>query len=150
MRIDARLKMVQYAAEHGVKPAARHFGCEPKTIRKWLIRWREANHSRKAPEDHCRAPHSCPHKTSRQMAAYVLRERTKAPCLGARRLKYVCGLKPSIGAIARILRQAGVTRTRKKKYEKKRDMREAKARFKAFEQLQVDTKYLNDIPFYVE
>ncbi len=150
MRIDARLRMVQYAAEHGVKPAARHFGCQPKTIRKWLVRWRETNHSRKALVDHSRAPHSCPHKISPQMAAHVLRERRKAPCLGARRLKDFCELKPSIGAISRILRQAAQTRQRKKKHHKKRDMREAKARFKAFEQLQVDTKYLNDIPYYVE
>ena len=150
MRIDLRLRIVQYAAEHGIKTTARRFGCQPKTVRKWLVRWRAANHSRKALEDQSRAPHSCPHKTSPQMAAHVLRERSKAPCLGARRLKDFCGLKPSVGAIARILRQSGLTRRRKKKYEKKRDMRQAKARFKAFEQLQVDTKYLNDIPFYVE
>ena len=37
-----------------------------------------------------------------------------------------------------------------KKYQKKRDMRALKARYRAFEQLQVDTKYLTDIPFYVE
>lgn len=150
MRIDARLRMVQYAAEHGVKPAARHFACEPKTIRKWLRRWRGDNHSRKSLEDRSRAPHSCPHKTSRQMADYVMRQRRKAPCFGARRLKDNFALKPSIGAIAHILRQAGLTIRRKKKQEKKRNMREVKARFKPFEQLQVDTKYLNDIPYYVE
>ena len=150
MRIDARLRMVQYAAEHGIKPAARQFACEPKTIRKWLRRWRAGNHSRKSLEDLSRAPHSCPHKTTPQMTAHVLRERAKAPCFGAKRLKNICELKPSEGAIARILRQAGVTKPRKKKHHKKRDMREAKARFKAFEQAQIDTKYLNDIPFYVE
>jgi transposase len=150
MKIDLRLRLVQYAKEHGVKPAARHFGCEPKTVRKWVGRWRESNYSRSALEDRSRAPHRCPHKTSPQMTAHVIRTRKQAPCLGARRLKRDCGLKPSEGAIARILRDNGLTRKRKKKYVKKRDMREAKARFKAFEQAQVDTKYLNDIPFYVE
>jgi transposase-like protein len=150
MRIDARLRMVQYAAEHGIKPAARHFGCEARTIRKWLRRWRTGNHSRRSLEDRSRAPRTCPHKTSPQMAAYVVRQRRSAPCFGARRLKENFALKPSVGAIARILRQAGLTRPRKKKYRVKRDMRELKARFRPFEQAQVDTKYLNDIPYYVE
>lgn len=142
--------MVQYAAEHGVKPAARAFGCEPKIVRKWLRRWREDNHSRRSLMDRSRAPNTCPHKTSPEQEREVLRERDKAPCLGARRLKDFCRLEPSEGAIARILRQNGRTQKRKKKYEKKRDMREVKARLAAFEQIQFDTKYLNDIPYYVE
>jgi hypothetical protein len=48
------------------------------------------------------------------------------------------------------LKQHGVTERRKKKYEKKRDMREMKAKWGAFEQPQVDTKYLDDIPYYVD
>lgn len=150
MKYDVRLKMVHYAAEHGVKPAARAFGCEPKIVRKWLRRWREDNHSRRSLMDRSRAPKTCPHKTSPEKEREVLRERDKAPCLGARRLKDFCQLTPSEGAIARILRQKNRTKKRKKKYEKKRDMRKVKARLKAFEQLQIDTKYLNDIPYYVE
>jgi hypothetical protein len=100
--------------------------------------------------DRSRAPKSCPHKTPPAVEHQVLRERDRAPCLGARRLKEFCELEPSEGAIARILRQNGRAQKRKKKYEKKRDMREVKARLKAFSQLQIDTKYLNDIPYYVE
>ena len=150
MKYDVRIKMVHYAAEHGTKPAAREFGCQPKTVRKWLRRWREDNHSRRSLTDRSRAPNSCPHKTPERIEKKVLRERDKAPCLGARRLKDFCQLEPSEGAIARILRQNGRTQKRKKKYEKKRDMRAVKARLKAFEQLQIDTKYLDDIPYYVE
>jgi len=150
VKYDTRLKMVQYAAEHGIKPTARHFGCQPKIVRKWLRRWREDNHSRRSLMDRSRAPKTCPHKTSPECEREVLRERDKAPCLGARRLKDFCQLDPSEGAIARILRQNGRTKKRKKKYEKKRDMRELKARLAAFEQLQIDTKYLNDIPYYYE
>ena len=142
--------MVRYADENGVKPAARAFGCEPKIVRKWLRRWREDNHSRRSLMDRSRAPKTCPHKTSPEKERGVLRERDKAPCLGARRLRDFCKLEPSEGAIARILRENGRAQKRKKKYEKKRDMREVKARLAAFEQLQIDTKYLNDIPYYVE
>ena len=150
MKYNVRLKMVQYAAEHGVKPAARVFGCEPKIVRKWLRRWREDNYSRRSLMDRSRAPKSCPHKTSPEQERVVLRERDKASCLDARRLKDFCELEPSEGAIARILRQSGRAQKRKKKYEKKRDMRAVKAHLAAFEQIQIDTKYLNDIPYYVE
>ncbi len=150
MKFDLRLNVVQYAAEYGNKPAARKFGCEVKTVRKWVRRWREANHSRQALMDHSRAPKSCPHKTPPGVEARIVRERKKAPCLGARRLKEFCDIPAGEGAIARILRQNGLTRKRKKKYETKRDLRAVKARYKPFEHVQVDVKYLTDIPYYVE
>lgn len=150
MKYDVRLKMVRHAQEHGIKPTARAFACQVKIVRKWYRRWLEDNFSRTSLSDRSRAPKTCPHKASPEQEKEVLRERDKAPCLGARRLKKFCKLTPSEGAIARILRQQGRTKKRKKKHEKKRDMREVKAKFKAMEQIQVDSKYLNDIPFYVD
>lgn len=150
MKYDERLKLVRHAEKHGIKPTARAFGCQPRIVRKWLRRWREGNHSRASLADRSRAPKSCPHKMSEKHKAQVIAERQLAPCLGARRLKKFCNLVPSEGAIARVLRQEKLTSPRKKKYEKKRDMREMKAKWAAFEQPQVDTKYLNDIPFYVD
>jgi hypothetical protein len=150
MKFDLRLKLVQYAQEHGVKPAARKFGCSVKIARKWLRRWLAAGRSRQSLMDRSRAPKTCPHKTSARVEAMIVREREKAPCLGARRLKDFCEIPAGQGAIARVLRQRGLARRRKKKYEKKRDMRAVKARYKAFQETQVDTKYLTDIPFYVE
>jgi transposase-like protein len=150
MKFDMRLKIVRYAERHGVKPAAREFGSTPKTVRKWLGRWQDSNHARKSLADQSRAPHSCPHKTPARIERQILRERKKAPCLGAERLKDFCAIPASQGAIARVLRQHGLTRRRRKKHEKKRDMRELKARFDPCEENQVDVKYLNDIPYYVE
>ena len=150
MKYNERLRLVQHACEHGNKPAAKAFGCTVKTVRKWTRRWKEDNHSRVSLQDRSRAPRTCPHKASPQAEQAIVRARQKAPCLGARRLKRDCALAPSEGAIARVLRQRGLTQRRKKKYEKKRDMREMKAKLRPFEQLQVDTKYLNDIPYYVE
>lgn len=149
LKYETRLQLVQYAAEYGIKPAARHFGCQVRIVRKWLRRWREANHARSALQDRSRAPKNCPHKTPKALENQVLRERLRAPCLGARRLKRFCKLAPSEGAIARILRQGGLTSRRKRKHEKKRDMRAVKARLALFEQLQVDSKYLDDIPYYL-
>ena len=150
MKYDVRLAMVLYARQNGNKPAARQFGCTVKIVRKWRTRYEAANGARSALQDRSRAPKTCPHKTPARQERQVVRARLKAKCLGARRLKEYYALKPSVGAISRILRQAGLTRKRKKKQEKKRDMRQLKARLQAFEQAQVDVKYLTDIPFYVE
>ena len=35
--------MVEYALEHGIKPAAREFKTTVKTVKKWVKRFREAS-----------------------------------------------------------------------------------------------------------
>lgn len=57
-------------------------------------------------------------------------------------------MKPSVGAIARILRQRGLTRKPRRRYQKKRDLREVKAKYQALSHHQMDTKRLYDIPRY--
>jgi hypothetical protein len=74
--------------------------------------------------------------------------RATVPCAEARRLKDLFGLKPSEGAIKRILRQRGLARKRRKKRQRKNDLRAIKARYQPFERLQADTKPLYDIPAY--
>ena len=80
----------------------------------------------------------------------VVRIRKIAPCYGAKRLKYFFDLKPSLGAIERIIRDYGLVKKRRKKYQKKNDLRAIKARYQSFEKLQMDVKYLTDIPPYWE
>ncbi|MCX7011335.1 MAG: hypothetical protein NTW86_01995 [Candidatus Sumerlaeota bacterium] len=84
------------------------------------------------------------------MERQIVQARRRAPCLGAQRLKDFFDLPAGVGAIGRVLRQNALTRKRKKKYQKKRDLRAVKARLAAMEMIQVDVKYLDDIPFYVE
>jgi hypothetical protein len=57
-------------------------------------------------------------------------------------------LAPSQNAIDRILREAGLTKRRRKKREKQADLREVKAQYRALTHLQMDVKYLNDIAHY--
>ena len=38
MKFDLRLELVRYAQQHGVKPAARRFGCTPKTVVRMIRR----------------------------------------------------------------------------------------------------------------
>jgi len=50
------------------------------------------------------------------------------------------------GAVARILRERGLTQKPRKKHHKKRDLRAIKATYSAFAHIQMDTKDLSDIP----
>lgn len=70
------------------------------------------------------------------------------PSYGGMRLKDEFELKPSVGAIKRILKQKELTRKPRKKHQKKNDLRQIKQKYKPFRRLQVDVKYLKDIPNY--
>lgn len=39
--VKLRTQMVEYALEHGIKPAAREFNTTVKTVKKWVKRFRE-------------------------------------------------------------------------------------------------------------
>ena len=143
---DLRLHLVRHCYEHGIRAAARHFGCSRNTVRLWKRRYEAQGIG--GLQDRSRAPRSCPHKTAARLEAQVIAQRRRTPGFSARRMKMEFELTPSVGAIARILRQRGLTRKPKKKHQKKRDLRAVKARYKAFRRFHMDVKYLNDIPNY--
>ena len=66
------------------------------------------------------------------------------------RIKYFFGVSCSLGAIQRVIRQHGLTRKRKQKTEKKRDLRAVKAKRPSMTHIQMDLKHLYDIPNYWE
>ena len=145
-RFELRLEMVRWAQEKGIRDAARAFRASRNTVKLWLRRY-EADGVR-ALEDRSRAPKRIPHKTSQAEARKVIAARKAVPCFGPARLKEMFDLAPSCGAIARIVKEEGLTRRRKKKREKQADLREEKARYRALTHLQMDVKYLWDIPHY--
>ncbi|HAW50608.1 TPA: hypothetical protein DCX16_06640 [bacterium] len=57
-------------------------------------------------------------------------------------------LSVSTKTIARIIRQAGLIKKRKKKWKKQRDLREVKKQLKPFQLIGIDVKYLWDIEKY--
>ena len=126
-----RQKIVRYAQMHGIKPAERHFGCSKNTVRKWLRNFEEQG--TRGLEDKSRAPHSCPHKTSKFIEEQVIAKRKEAPCHGPKSLKhYNPSLEISEGAIYRILKENGLLRKRRKKYQRKNDPRDKSLVFKLF------------------
>jgi len=141
-----RLRMALYAREHGVKPAARAFKVTPKTIRKWLKRFDGKIASLDA---HSRAPVKRPRKLGQVAQAKIIAAKRQAPRFSARRLKLEFELSYSVKAIARVCRDHGLNRTwRRKKPQTKRLLREVKKQWALFQQIDVDTKNLCDIPEY--
>lgn len=145
-RLELRLDLVRYAQEYGIREAARAFRCSRNTVRTWTRRF-EAD-GVKGLGDLSRAPHRIPHKTSKAEEQRVIAAREAVPCYGPERLKDLFGLTPGKSAIGRILKERGLTQRRRKRREKQADLREVKAQYKALTHLQMDVKYLWDIPRY--
>ena len=145
-KAEARLHMVRYAQRNGNKAAAREYGCSKNTVKLWRRRF-EAEGMRGL-NDRRDVPRNIPHKTSGADEEYIVNCRNKVPCYGPRRLKLFFGIAASEGAIKRILREYGLTRKKRKKYQRRNDLRQEKAKYKAFTHHQEDTKHLYDIPKY--
>ena len=145
-KFDLRLKIVQYAITNGIKPAAKTFFTTPKTVRKWLRRYRQERCT--GLKDLPRIPLSCPHKTSPSMERKIVALRKQYKFMGAKRLKREHNIPCSHMAIARILKEHGLVEKRRKKHKVKNDLREVKRHWKLLGQLTVDTKDLKDIPHY--
>jgi len=141
-----RLRLVQYARGHGIKPAARAFATSVPTVRKWLRRYQ--HDGPRGLLEQPRAPHHCPHKTPRAVEEQVLALRQRLPTFGAARLKREFDLPVSHMAIQRIWREHGLIAKRRRKYQRKQDLAQVKATWRLFQQISADTKDLDDIPRY--
>ena len=138
-------KVVTHARAHGINATAREFGCSRNTVRKW---WRRAVPGKPSSlAEKSRAPKHCPHKTSAGLEGQIVKLR-KRTGFGAERLVHEFDLNVSHNAVARIIRQHGLTRPRKKKPAVKKQLRMVKRAWKLFGQLSADTKFLQDIPCY--
>ncbi|MBP9840836.1 MAG: helix-turn-helix domain containing protein [Simkaniaceae bacterium] len=146
-QIIFRQKIVQYAQIHGNKPAARKYGCSKNTIKTWRRRFEAQGTT--GLQNKSRAPLNSPLKTSIEVEEQIIEKRKEMPCYGPKRLKYFNpSLKASEGAIYRILKEKGLLRKHRKKYQKKNDLREVKAKYKSLTHHQEDVKHLYDISNY--
>src|SRR5216684_3864808 len=139
-----RLRLVESVRERGIKPTARLFAASTLTVRKWWRRYQQLGPS--GLQEHSRAPHRHPLKTSAEIEQQVLALRHKLPTFGAARLKREFDLPVSHMAIQRIWRAHGLIRKRRKKYQRKQDLAAVKATWRLFQQISADTKDLCDIP----
>ena len=140
-----RHEVVRYAEAHGHRAAARRYECSRTTVRLWHRRWKAGDDTL---ADHSRRPKHSPARTAPAIAAKVVAARQQAPCFGARRLVDMFELPIGKGAVHRILRDEKLIRPRPRKHQRKADLRAIKAAHPPLLRLQMDTKYLNDIPHY--
>jgi transposase len=145
-KVYFRLELVTYAKEHGIKPAARSFCTTPKTVRKWIKRYKEEGI--KGLEDRSKAPHNIPHKTSKELEEKIKELKMRLPSWGALRLKRDFQLPCSEKVILRVYKENGLIKRKRRKYQTKNDLRKIKQRWKLFSHNVIDTKELKDIPEY--
>jgi transposase len=140
--------MVVHANKYGIRKTARYFKCSRNTVRKWYRRWKRGGY--RAMEELSRRPHHSPaaiSKTDRDMLVELKKDKYKR--LGADTIKALEGLSISARTIRKIWREEGIaSRKRRKKHETKQNLREVKKQWRLFQQIDEDTKYLNDIPEY--
>ena len=145
-KFDLRLRIVKHAIVYGVKPTAGVFNTTPKTVRKWLRRYRQERLA--GLNELPRIPLHCPHKTSAALERRIVNLRRQFPFKGAKRLKREHNLSCSHQAVCRILRDYDMVKKRRKKHKRKRDLSEIKKHWALFGQITVDTKELKDMPHY--
>ena len=141
-----RFELVNYAWRHGVKPAARRFSSTPKTVRKWLRRWKPG--SLEGLEDRRQNPHQRKSKIDPQQRARAIELKRQLKSWGAERIRRDFDLTLSEKTIRKIWRQENLLKKKRRKHKTKNDLRQIKAQWRLFQQIDVDTKYLFDIPEY--
>jgi transposase len=139
--------MVLCAGKQGIKATARAFGCSRNTVRKWYRRWRD--HGYAGLENLSRRPQRSPNATPAAERVELVRHKKKYKRLGADAVRVLEGLSRSSRTIRKVWREEGVSsRKRRKKHETKQNLREVKRQWRLFQQIDEDTKYLDDIPEY--
>lgn len=145
-RLRVKQKVVRYAQAHGIKPCVRKFGISRNTIRTWVRRYEQTGVNGLL--DQRKGPKNIKHKTPESVEQQVIAIRQRAPCYGSKRIKFFFNPDCGYSAIQRIISQNGLTKKRRKKYQKKQDLREVKSMYKVFTHLQYDLKHLRDIAHY--
>jgi transposase len=142
-----RYQMVIYALDCGIKPAARLYDTTPKTVRKWIRRFKENGYEALA--DSSTKPKHSPKVLSSELRSQIVKLKAKYKRLGAEQIKILENVPVSAKTIRKTWRMAGISsRQRRKKHVTKQNLREVKKRFALFERVCEDTKDLCDIPEY--
>lgn len=142
-----RYQMVQYALQHGTKPAARAFHTSPPIVRLWRDRFKQEGYSGLADRSH--KPHHSPRETPQDIKEHIISLKAVYKRVGAEQVRVLENLPQAPKTIRKIWKKAGIpSRKRPKKHVTKNNLRELKKQFKLFEQVMEDTKDLLDIPEY--
>ena len=143
-----RKELVSYAISYGNKKAAQQFQTTVKTVRKWRKRWEEKKGA--GLKDLSKKPKKSPRmmKMYWQFKIKSIAEKASADTkrINGAMIKREYSIPYSAKTLVKYLKQHYKLPSKKTQREKKRDMREVKSKYRAFEKIQVDIKYLDESP----
>jgi transposase len=121
-------------------------GTNPKTVAKWVKRYQEGG--LEGLKDRSRRPKRSHRKVSAELEKEILEWRDRTG-FGAMRMRMELEFNLTATTIHKVLKRNGRVEPRRKRWRKKRDLRVIKHKLRPFDKLQMDIKYLDDIPeFY--
>jgi transposase len=138
-----RYNMVVYALNNSISAAAREYKTTRVTVQKWVKIFKADG--RDALSNKSRMGQYHPATTSPDVIDMIIKKRGKGR-LGADFIKDALGLQCSAKTIHKYLKRNGKVKKTKTKTKKKRDMTAMRNKIRVIEKLQVDVKYLTDIP----
>src|SRR4051794_5340268 len=107
LRVKQRRRVVEYATEHGIKPAARHFGLDRRTVRRWVRRWRAGGEVGLVPRYPAKRKRRRP-DTTRELIRLARVEHRYGAARTQVWLKRVHQIHANTGTIQRVFREGGV------------------------------------------
>ena len=147
-KLNYRWNMVKYAQREGISEAAKVYNTTRKTARLWVNRYLEGG--LKALKNKSRCEQNFPHKMPKAIEKRIIKLRQKYPFWGARRIKDHLQLDYSQVIINKKLKQAGLIKKKKRRYKQRKEraeyMKKIRNSYKPFQKIQVDIKYLTEIP----
>lgn len=144
---EHRAALVAHALQQGIKPAAREFQTTVKTVRKWVRRYQQQK--RPGLANRCTRPRHCPkamdEHSRRRLERIYLARRERHYRINAALIRREYRIGYSLPTVLKALRSFGYP-GRSTKTATKRDLRHIKAELKVMQRIQIDVKYLDDIP----
>jgi transposase len=147
-KLNYRWEMINYAKREGISKAARVYNTTRKTVRKWIKRYSEGGIE--ALKNKSRKEQYFPNKMPEAERQQIINLRGEYPFWGARKIKEHLELTYSQVVINKKLKQAGLIKKKKRRYKDRKEreeyMKKIRNSYKPFQKIQVDIKYLTDIP----
>lgn len=107
LRVKQRRRIVEYAQEHGIKPAGRHFGLDRRTVRRWLRRWQAGGNAGLVPRYPATRKRRLP-DTTRELIRLARVEHRYGAARAQVWLQRVHQLRVNTGTIQRVFREIGI------------------------------------------
>ena len=144
---NARRKMVKMKIEEKmeVTAIAKHFGVSRKTVYKWIKRFKEEG--LEGLKDKSRRPHNSPKKIPKKWENKIIEFRKRYHYFGHWRIKQLVDIPFHENTIYKVIKRNGLIKKNKKvKRRNYEEVKKWKRKLQPFQKVQVDVKYLNDIP----